>query len=110
VIASTRRAVDLCVVEPVQQVNSARCRGREHDAQAAGQLGIAAGGKCGCFFMAATDKADAVLGAPEGFDKAVDPVAGKPKTVSMPQSVRIATMWSQTVSAMITLRAAPICV
>jgi hypothetical protein len=71
-----RRAVDLRIVKTVEQVHRPRRRGREHDAEPAGEFGVAAGGQRRGFIVSAMDKADLVLGAAQRFDKTIDAVAG----------------------------------
>ncbi len=72
-----RGAVDLRIVKPVEQVHRAGGRGRENDTEPAGEFGVAASSQCRRFLVPAVDKADAVLGSAQGFDKAVDAVAGQ---------------------------------
>src|SRR5207248_4572598 len=71
-----RDAVEFGVVEPVQQVDAAGPRGRDADAEPAGEFRVAAGGEgCG-LLMPHLDKANAVLAFAERLDNAVDAVAG----------------------------------
>ena len=72
-----RLAVQLGVVQAVQQVDAARARGRQAHAQASGELGVAAGHERGGFFVPHMDETDLVLVRAQRFHDAVDPVAGE---------------------------------
>ena len=71
-----RNTVELGVVEPVQQVDAARAGGCDADAEATGKFGVAAGGEGRRLLVPYLDKADLVLALAEGFDDAVDAIAG----------------------------------
>ena len=77
VIASTGCAVQLGVVEAVEQVDAAGPGGREADAEPAGELGVAAGHEGGGLLVAHLDEADLVLALAQGLHDAVDAVAGQ---------------------------------
>ena len=72
-----RGAVELGVVEAVEQVDGPRAAGGEADAQPAGELGVAAGGERRRLLVAALDEADLVLVLAQGLEDPVDPVAGE---------------------------------
>jgi len=71
------RAVELGVVEPVQQMNSTRTRGGEAHAQPSGEFGIAACHQRRRLLMAHLHEADAILALSERFHDAVDAIAGQ---------------------------------
>src|SRR5581483_3751712 len=71
-----RLVVELGVVNAVQQVDSARSRGREADAEPAGELGIGAGGESGRFLVSHLHEFDLVLPDPERLEHAVDTIPG----------------------------------
>ena len=100
VIASTGCAVLLGVVQPVQQVDAARARRRQAHAEPPGELGVAARHKRGGFFVPHMNKTDLVLVGAQRFHDAVDAVAGNPKMVSTPQSMRGSTRMSEAVLSM----------
>src|SRR5205814_3193160 len=56
-----RGAVELRVIEPVEQMNAARPRGREANAEPSGVFGVAAGHERRGLLMANLDEADLVL-------------------------------------------------
>ena len=72
-----RLAVELGVVQAVEQVDPARPGGREADAQLAGELGVAAGHERGRFLVAHLDEADLVLALAQRLHDPVDAVAGQ---------------------------------
>src|SRR6185437_9249932 len=67
-------AVELGVVEAVEQVDAAGARGGEADAEPAGPLRIGAGVECGSFLVADLDEANLVLVGAQRLDDAVDAV------------------------------------
>ena len=69
--------IALGVVEAVEQVDAAGAGGGDADADAAGVLGVADGGEGGGFFVADLDEAELVFVGAEGFEEAVDAVAGE---------------------------------
>ena len=71
--------VELGVIEAVEQVEAARAGGGEADAEAARELGVSAGGKCGGLFMAHLNELDAVLALAQGLHDGVDAIAGNAK-------------------------------
>ena len=73
-----RLVVELGVVQPVQQVDAARPRGRDADADFAGRLRVRAGHERGGFFVVHEHKRDLVLMAAQRFEEPVDAVAGQP--------------------------------
>jgi hypothetical protein len=68
--------VHLRIVEPVREMEPARSRGGEADAQAAGELGVPRGHEGGAFLVADLDEPDPVLPVPKALHDPVDPVAG----------------------------------
>ena len=76
-----RLVVELGVVEPVQEMNRAGARGRQADAELAGELGVRAGHERRHLLVADLDELRAgrtlvsVARAPEGAQDPVDPVA-----------------------------------
>ena len=74
-----RLAVELGVVESVQQMNAARTRGRQANAELAGELRISAGHEGGGFFVAHLNEADLVLVRAQRLHDSVDAIAGKPE-------------------------------
>src|SRR6185437_11799712 len=72
-----RRAVDLGVIKPVEEMHRARPRGREADAEAAGELGVAASRQGSGLLVPRMDVADAILRLAQRLDEAVDAVAGQ---------------------------------
>ena len=68
-------AVEGRVVEPVQGENPARARGRQADAQLAGELGVATGHQSRGFLVADLNEADLVTPLAQRLHEAVDPVA-----------------------------------
>jgi hypothetical protein len=81
-----RLAVELGIVEPVQQMNAARSRCRNTGAEAAGVLGVGASHECGGFFVAHLNETDLFLPLAQRFMIPFMPSPGKPKTTSTPQS------------------------
>src|SRR5437764_7211378 len=71
-----RDTVEFGVVEPVQQVNAAGPRGRDADAEPAGEFRVAAGGEGRGLLVPHLDKANAVLAFAERLDNAVDAITG----------------------------------
>src|SRR3954447_11242762 len=69
-------AIQLRVIEPVQQMNTARTRGSEADSEPTGELGVPASHEGRCFFMPCLNEADLVLFLPQAFHDPVNPVAG----------------------------------
>ena len=72
-----RLMVELRVVEPVQQVDRARPRGRHADADLASELGVAAGHERCHLLMSGLHEPQLILVAPQGAEDAVDAVAGE---------------------------------
>ena len=72
-----RLAVQLGVVEAVEQVDAARAGGGQADAQPAGVLGVAAGHERRRLLVAHLDEADRVLALAQRLHDAVDAVAGQ---------------------------------
>ena len=72
-----RLPVELRVVEPVQKVKAAGARGREADAEPAGELRIAARHERGRLLMPDLDEAHLILPDAQRLHDAVDAVAGK---------------------------------
>ena len=72
-----RHLVELGVIQSVQQVDSAGTGGRQTDAQATGEFGVAAGHEGGRLLVPHLHEADAVLAIAQGFHDAVDTVAGQ---------------------------------
>src|SRR5690242_20772587 len=70
-------AVQLGVVETVEQVNSSRSGCCQTNAQFPGELRVTARHKCGSFLMSHLNETDLVLGFSERFNEAVDSIAGK---------------------------------
>ena len=71
------RMVELGVVEAVQQMDGTGPAGREADAEPPRELRVAARGECGRLLVATLDEPDLVAILAEGFEDAVDPVAGQ---------------------------------
>src|SRR5438445_8648226 len=72
-----RLAVELGIVQAVQQMNPPRSRRRETHAQATGVFGIATSGEgCG-LFVSDLNQFDPVLAGPQGLVNSIDPVSGK---------------------------------
>ena len=94
-----RLAVALGVVQAVQQVDAARARGRQADAEAAGVLGVAARGERRRLLVPHLDEADLVLVRAQRLEDAVDAVAGKAEIVSTPQAISRSTSRSAVVAA-----------
>ena len=65
-----RLAIELGVVDAVQQVDAAGTRGREANPELAGELGIGAGGECARFLVAYLDELDVVLALAQRFEHA----------------------------------------
>ena len=76
-IASTGCAVELGVVEAVEQVDAAGAGGGEADAEPAGVLGVAAGHERRRLLVPHLDEADLVLALAQRLHDAVDAVAGQ---------------------------------
>ena len=72
-----RLAVQLGVVQPVEQVDAAGAGGRQADAQPPGELGVAAGHERGGLLVPHLDEADLVLVRAQRLHDAVDAVAGQ---------------------------------
>jgi hypothetical protein len=70
-------AVQLGVVETVEQVNASRSGCCQTNAEFAGKLRVTARHKCGSFLMSHLNETDLVLGFSERFNEAVDSIAGK---------------------------------
>src|SRR5438876_4702811 len=70
-------SVALSVVETVQQMNSARTRGRQAHAKSAGIFRVAAGRESGGFLVPDLDEPDLVLIRPERLENSIDAVAGE---------------------------------
>jgi hypothetical protein len=73
------RLIQLRVVEPVEQMHGAGARGREADAETAGELGIRTRHERRRFLVTHLDEPDAILPRTQRFHDAVDTVAGKPE-------------------------------
>jgi hypothetical protein len=73
------RAVELGVVEPVQQMNATWTRGGEVNAQSPGELGIAAGHQSRRLLMTYLHEADTVLALSQRLHDAVDAIARQPE-------------------------------
>ncbi len=71
-----RLAVQLGVIEAVQEVDAPRPRGGDADPQPAGPFGVGAGHEGRRLFVPGLDEADLVLAPPQRFDHPVHPVAG----------------------------------
>ena len=85
-----RLAVELGIVQPVEQMNAAGTRGRQADAQLAGVLCIAAGHECGRFLVAHLNETDLVLRAVRSASMMpLMPSPGRPKIVYAPVVKRI---------------------
>ena len=69
-----RLAIELGVIEPVEQMDAARSGCCETDAEPTRPLGIGAGVERGGLLVPHLDEADAVLADPQRFDDAVDAV------------------------------------
>ncbi len=69
-----RHMVHLGIVEPVEEVDRARPRRGEADADLAGPLGVGAGHEGGLLLVAGLDEPDGVLGVLEAVQRARDPV------------------------------------
>ena len=74
-----RRPVLLGVIEAVQEMNRAGPRGGDADAEAARELGVAAGHEGRGLLVADLDEAHLVLPRPEGLHQPIDAVAGQPE-------------------------------
>ena len=72
-----RLAVQLGVVEAVEQMNAAGAGCAEADAQLAGVFGVGAGHEGRRLFVTHLDEADLVLAGAQGLHDSVDAVAGK---------------------------------
>ena len=72
-----RLAVQLGVVEAVQQMNAAGAGGGQADAEPAGVLGVGAGHEGRGLLVPHLDEADLVLARAQRLHDAVDAVAGK---------------------------------
>src|SRR4051812_23427112 len=70
-----RLVIELGVVEAVQEMDRARSRSRQADADLAGELGVAAGHERRLLLVTDLDELD-LVGAPEGGQDAVDAVTG----------------------------------
>lgn len=71
-----RLAVELSVIESVQQMDGARSRGCKANADITGQLGVSAGHERSFFLMPDLNELDRVSGAAKRGDDPVNPVAG----------------------------------
>ena len=96
-----RLAVELRIVKSVQQVNAAGAGGREADAQASGEFGVAAGGERGGFLMPHLDELHLSWCVRKASKMPLMPSPGNPKIVSTPQSASLLIKMSPTVSAMV---------
>ena len=96
-----RLAIALGVVQPIQQVNSARTRSRQAHAKPARVFGVAASRESGGFFMPNLNESDLVLPFRSDSKIPLTPSPGKPKIVSTPQSINLSISKSATVFAML---------
>jgi hypothetical protein len=71
-----RLVVELGVVEPVQQMDGARARGRHADPDLAGELGVGAGAERGDLLVPGLDELDLSAVLVEAAEDPVDAVAG----------------------------------
>ena len=94
-----RGAVQLGVVEAVQQVDRPGPAGGDADAEPPGELGVAAGGERGPLFVPALDEPDLLSVLPQRLEEPVDAVAGQAEAVSTPQSISFSTITSPVVFA-----------
>src|SRR5579884_473074 len=69
--------IELCVVESIEQVNSAGTGSAKTHAEFSGVLGIGAGHKCSGLLMTNVNEPDVVLLFSKGLHNAVDAVSGK---------------------------------
>ena len=72
-------AIELCVIESVQQMEAAGARCGQTDSQLAGKFGIAAGGESGRFLVAHLHEADFLLTCAQGLHNAVNAISGQPE-------------------------------
>ncbi len=72
-----RLAIALRVVQAVEEMDAARSRGREADAEASGVLGVAAGGEGSCLLVADLNEGDFLPTFSQRLEDAVDAVAGQ---------------------------------
>lgn len=74
-----RLAVELGIVQPIEQMQSAGSRGGQAYAELARELGIAARHERRCFFVPDLNEANLVLALPQRFHEPVDAISRKPK-------------------------------
>src|SRR5947209_19282036 len=74
-----RLAVQLGIIETIQQMNTAWSRGSQADSKAVCVFSVGAGHERGRFFMAHLNKADFIAPGAEGLHDAVNAVTGQAK-------------------------------